>query len=235
MIKFPTPRGIATLVTRTVIIAECRRLEKKQMIKKGASKKNLQEEEGPERVDLTEQTILLKKSMDVFAWEPADMTGVPKRIIKHSLNVNPSIEPVAQKGRVLASDRTQVVIKEVEEWVNAGIVRPIRITIPYEHPSGKLEVGSSVLITMFLDAFKGYHQVRMAQEDARETHCTYDRGTYCSRKMPSDLKMLGATLQRLVGHGLSIPDRKNPRGLRRQHGHQEQRRKNADSRHRRDV
>ncbi|GJV30963.1 reverse transcriptase domain-containing protein [Tanacetum coccineum] len=39
MIKFPTPRGIATLVTRTVIIAECRRLEKKQMIEKGASKK----------------------------------------------------------------------------------------------------------------------------------------------------------------------------------------------------
>ncbi|GJU44485.1 reverse transcriptase domain-containing protein [Tanacetum coccineum] len=70
--------------------------------------------------------ILLKKSMDVFAWEPADMTGVPKRIIEHSLNVNPSIEPVAQKRRVLAPDRTQVVIKEVEEWVKAGIVRPIR-------------------------------------------------------------------------------------------------------------
>ncbi|GKD74935.1 hypothetical protein Tco_1333217 [Tanacetum coccineum] len=40
MIKFPTPRGIATLVTRTVIIAKCRRPEKKQMIEKGASKKN---------------------------------------------------------------------------------------------------------------------------------------------------------------------------------------------------
>ncbi|GKC19486.1 reverse transcriptase domain-containing protein [Tanacetum coccineum] len=39
MIKFPTPRGITTLVTRTMIIAECWRLEKKQMIEKGASKK----------------------------------------------------------------------------------------------------------------------------------------------------------------------------------------------------
>ncbi|GKD85724.1 hypothetical protein Tco_1356878 [Tanacetum coccineum] len=105
MINFPTPRGIATLVTQTVVIAECRRLEKKLMIKMGASQKTLQEEEGPERVDLTEQTLinptypdqlvtiggnlseecksqlrmLLKKSMDVFAWEPVDMTGVPKR------------------------------------------------------------------------------------------------------------------------------------------------------------
>ncbi|GKD52957.1 reverse transcriptase domain-containing protein [Tanacetum coccineum] len=64
--------------------------------------------------------------MDVFAWEPTDMTGVPKRIIEHSLNVNPLIEPAAQKRRVLASDRTLVVIKEVEEWVNAGIIRPVR-------------------------------------------------------------------------------------------------------------
>ncbi|GJZ17196.1 hypothetical protein Tco_0553319 [Tanacetum coccineum] len=125
MMKFPTPRGIATLVTRTVVIAECQRLEKKQMVEKGTDKKTLQEEEGPERVDLTEQTlgnpaypdqlvmiggnlseecksqlrILLKKSMDVFAWEPADMTGIPKRIIEHSLNVNPSIEPAAWKTK----------------------------------------------------------------------------------------------------------------------------------------
>nr|GEV90981.1 reverse transcriptase domain-containing protein [Tanacetum cinerariifolium] len=70
--------------------------------------------------------VLLKKSTDVFAWEPADITGIPRRIIEHTLNVNPSIEPVAQKRRVLASDRTQVISREVEEWVNAGIVRPVR-------------------------------------------------------------------------------------------------------------
>ncbi|GKG45839.1 hypothetical protein Tco_0498285, partial [Tanacetum coccineum] len=61
--------------------------------------------------------------MDIFAWEPADMKGIPRRIIEHSLNVNPSMEPFAQKRRVMASDRTQAVIKKVGEWVNAGIVR----------------------------------------------------------------------------------------------------------------
>ncbi|GJR17887.1 reverse transcriptase domain-containing protein [Tanacetum coccineum] len=68
---------------------------------------------------------LLKKSMDVFAWESADITGIPIRILEHSLNVNPSVEPVAQKRRVMASDRTSVVNNEVEEWVSAGIVRPM--------------------------------------------------------------------------------------------------------------
>ncbi|GJZ74777.1 reverse transcriptase domain-containing protein [Tanacetum coccineum] len=32
MIKFPTPKGIATLIARTITIAECRKREEKQMI-----------------------------------------------------------------------------------------------------------------------------------------------------------------------------------------------------------
>nr|GEU63514.1 hypothetical protein [Tanacetum cinerariifolium] len=36
MMKFPTPKGVATLVTWTIIIAECRRLEKKQMVKENS-------------------------------------------------------------------------------------------------------------------------------------------------------------------------------------------------------
>ncbi|GKC78067.1 hypothetical protein Tco_1128841, partial [Tanacetum coccineum] len=124
MVKFPTPRGVATLVTRTMIISECRRLEKKQMIKTDTRRNTLPDKEDPERVDLLK--ALLKKSIDVFTWEPSDMTGIPRRIIEHTLNVNPSTEPVAQKRRVLTSDKTQVVIKKVEEWVKAGIVRPVR-------------------------------------------------------------------------------------------------------------
>ncbi|GJV41999.1 hypothetical protein Tco_1420439 [Tanacetum coccineum] len=32
MVKFPTPKGVVTLVTRSAIISECRRLERKQMV-----------------------------------------------------------------------------------------------------------------------------------------------------------------------------------------------------------
>ncbi|GJS92461.1 hypothetical protein Tco_0799429 [Tanacetum coccineum] len=115
MMKFPTPKGVATLVTRTVIIAECRRLERKQMI----------EEERPNgegEVAVTEEVLvnpsfpdqlvtikgglsdaardqlkcLLKDNLGVFAWEPSDMTGVLRRIIKHALNVNPSLDPAEE-------------------------------------------------------------------------------------------------------------------------------------------
>ena len=40
MMKFPTPRGIATLVTRSVIISECRRLEEKFLSDKVAETKS---------------------------------------------------------------------------------------------------------------------------------------------------------------------------------------------------
>ncbi|GKB01382.1 hypothetical protein Tco_0829426 [Tanacetum coccineum] len=64
--------------------------------------------------------------MDVFAWQPSDIVGVPRRVIKHALNVNVSVSPVAQKRRVLCTDKSRAVMKEVEKWVRARIVRPVK-------------------------------------------------------------------------------------------------------------
>ncbi|GKD29511.1 hypothetical protein Tco_1240289 [Tanacetum coccineum] len=145
MMKFPTPKGVATLVTRTVIIAECRRSEKKQMIEKDGP-------EGKGEMAVTEEVLvnpsfpdqlvtiggglseagkdqlkfLLKDNMGVFAWEPSNMTCVPRRNIEHALNVNPSLDPVCQKRRTFSMEKSRVVTNEVAEWVKAGIVRPVK-------------------------------------------------------------------------------------------------------------
>nr|GEY73761.1 reverse transcriptase domain-containing protein [Tanacetum cinerariifolium] len=102
MVKFPTPRGIAKLVTRNVIISKCRRLEKKQMAEKEAHRTTPLAEAEPKEVRLMEEILvnpaypeqlvtvreylpegckiqlkaLLKKNMDIFAWDPSDMIGV---------------------------------------------------------------------------------------------------------------------------------------------------------------
>ncbi|GJR98182.1 reverse transcriptase domain-containing protein [Tanacetum coccineum] len=47
--------------------------------------------------------------------EPSDMAGIPKWLIRHTLNVNNSVSPVAQKRRVLGTEKSRVVTKEVEE------------------------------------------------------------------------------------------------------------------------
>nr|GEX47099.1 hypothetical protein [Tanacetum cinerariifolium] len=42
---------------------------------------------------------LLQRNLDVFAWKPADMIGVPKHIMEHRLNVWEGCSPVRQKKR----------------------------------------------------------------------------------------------------------------------------------------
>ncbi|GKF20136.1 hypothetical protein Tco_0068774 [Tanacetum coccineum] len=149
MMKFPTPRGIATLVPRTAVIFECRQLEEKQTLPEEQRKErmtemdeNAVEEEVMVNPAFPDQKViigtqfslacqkqlisLLRDNQDVFAWQPSDMAGVLRRIIQHSLNINVSITPVAQKRRILGSEKSKAVMKEVEEWIKDGIVRPVR-------------------------------------------------------------------------------------------------------------
>ncbi|GKC85582.1 hypothetical protein Tco_1141299 [Tanacetum coccineum] len=116
MMKFPTLRGITTLVTR-------RRKACKAQLK-----------------------LLLKDNMDIFAWEPADMTGVPRSIIEHKLNVNTSVELKLKKRRVLAPEKSEVVTRYVSEWVKAGIVRPVRYPTWIANPIKKAKATYQRLI-----------------------------------------------------------------------------------------
>ncbi|GJR58946.1 reverse transcriptase domain-containing protein [Tanacetum coccineum] len=70
--------------------------------------------------------LLLKDNIDIFFLEPADITGVPRRVIEHNLNVNDSIDPERQKWKVLAPEKSDAVAKDVDEWVKSSIVRPVR-------------------------------------------------------------------------------------------------------------
>lgn len=69
---------------------------------------------------------LLKNNQDVFAWEPSNMTGVPRSVAEHKLNLNVQDKPVAQKKRFFSEEKNQAINKDVEEWLKAGIIRPVR-------------------------------------------------------------------------------------------------------------
>ncbi|GKA82943.1 reverse transcriptase domain-containing protein [Tanacetum coccineum] len=62
----------------------------------------------------------------------------------------------------------------------------------------KVEAVMGFKYKIFLDAYKGYHQIQMAKEDEEKTAFYTEQGTYYYTKMPFGLKNAGATYQRLV-------------------------------------
>ncbi|GJY85069.1 hypothetical protein Tco_0499095 [Tanacetum coccineum] len=218
MMKFPTPRGITTLVTRTAAVFECWRLEEKRTTQEEKVEEKepdwMEDSVGEEVVvnpAFLEQKVtfktqfskecrlrlisLLNNNMDMFAWQPSDMTGVPKRIIRHTLNVNMSTPHMAQKRRVLGTEKNLAVMKEVKEWVKDACLKDY---YPLPEIDLKIESVMGFRFKCFLDAYKRYHQIQMAEEDEEKATFYIDQGNYFYTKMPFRLKNVGATYQRLV-------------------------------------
>ncbi|GJZ21785.1 reverse transcriptase domain-containing protein [Tanacetum coccineum] len=71
----------------------------------------------------TKLCALLKRDLDIFAWQPSDMTGVPRSIAEHKLNIRNGYSPVRQKKRGQA--RAKAIQAEVQKLVEVGIMREV--------------------------------------------------------------------------------------------------------------
>ncbi|GJS84412.1 reverse transcriptase domain-containing protein [Tanacetum coccineum] len=101
MLKFPVDGGIVTNRSTILIPAEC--------VTEVAIGGMLSAKER------TELCSLLKKHLDIFAWKPSDMTGVPRLIAKHRLNIREGYSPIRQKKRGQASERAKAIQAEMAE------------------------------------------------------------------------------------------------------------------------
>nr|GEY19840.1 reverse transcriptase domain-containing protein [Tanacetum cinerariifolium] len=73
----------------------------------------------------TELCSILKRNLDIFAWQPSDMTGVPRSIAEHRLNIQEGYSPVRQKKRGQAPERAKAIRAEVQKLVEARIMREV--------------------------------------------------------------------------------------------------------------
>ncbi|GJR83040.1 reverse transcriptase domain-containing protein [Tanacetum coccineum] len=247
MLKFPVEGGTVTLRSNRVIPMEC------AMISGPSTQHPVTSQVLEEKIKVAihpeypEQTIaigstltekgrkelcaLLRQNLDVFAWKPADMTGVPRHIAEHRLNVREGCLPVRQKKRGQAPERNKAIQEEVEKLVDAGIMKEVhyhswlsnpvmvkkhdgswRMCVdfkdlnkacpqdgyPLPEIDWKVESLCGYPFKCFLDAYKGYHQIKMAEEDEEKTAFITSQGIFCYSKMPFGLKNAGATYQRLV-------------------------------------
>nr|GEU36312.1 reverse transcriptase domain-containing protein [Tanacetum cinerariifolium] len=110
MLKLSVKGGFITLMSSKMISLECAMLfglEGNLLITK----------------QIVEERI--KRNLDIFSWNPADMTGVPRYIAKHRLNVREGCSPVRHKKRGQATDKNQAIQKEVRKLVDVGIMKDV--------------------------------------------------------------------------------------------------------------
>nr|GFB21329.1 reverse transcriptase domain-containing protein [Tanacetum cinerariifolium] len=152
----------------------------------------------------TELCSVLKKKLDIFAWQPSDMTG--------------------------ALERTRAIQAEVQKLVDAGIMREVyyhdwlsnpvmvkkhdgswRMCVdftdlnracpqdcyPLLEIDWKVESLCGYPFKFFLDAYKGYRQIQLAEADEEKTAFHTGQGVYCYTKMPFGLKNADATYQKI--------------------------------------
>nr|GFA98947.1 reverse transcriptase domain-containing protein [Tanacetum cinerariifolium] len=140
MLKFLTEEGIVTIYNSLLILAECASVDTSSVTpgEKKARPTNLTV---PLHLNFPDQEVvvggslsdkgrtelcsLLKKNLDIFAWQPSDMTGVPRSVAEHRLNVREGCPPVRQKKRGQAPESTKAIQAEVEKLVEAGIMREV--------------------------------------------------------------------------------------------------------------
>ncbi|GJQ98337.1 reverse transcriptase domain-containing protein [Tanacetum coccineum] len=247
MLKFPANGGIVTIRSTILIPAECTTMitSSKEVPKEAeVHPKNFKIALHPNFPDpkvairgtlstegWTKLCSLLKKNLDIFAWQPSDMTGVPRSVAEHRLNIREGYSPVRQKKRGQAPERSKAIQAEVQKLVEAGIMREVyyhdwlsnpvmvkkhdgswRMCVdftdlnkacpqdcyPLPEIDWKVKSLCGYPFKCFLDAYKGYHQIQMAESDEEKTAFHTSQGVYCYTKMPFGLKNAGATYQRLV-------------------------------------
>ncbi|GJW20112.1 reverse transcriptase domain-containing protein [Tanacetum coccineum] len=110
MLKFPVDGGIVTIRSTILMPTECAAITttpKDSAKKAKAGHENFKAAIHPDFPDQeitiggalstkgrTELCALLKGNLDIFAWQPSDMTGVPRSIAEYRLNIREGYLPV---------------------------------------------------------------------------------------------------------------------------------------------
>ncbi|XP_073121112.1 uncharacterized protein [Henckelia pumila] len=81
---------------------------------------------GMEPVLVDQLKTCLTQNVDVFAWSPKELTGVPAHLAEHRLNILPGSRPVRQKKRHFGAEKDKVIAEQVRELLEAGHVKEVQ-------------------------------------------------------------------------------------------------------------
>ena len=68
---------------------------------------------------------LLRRNVDVFAWDAYETPGLDPKFICHHLNVDPSVTPKKQPPRRPSNEHVEAVKSEVSKLKQAGAIKEV--------------------------------------------------------------------------------------------------------------
>jgi hypothetical protein len=67
----------------------------------------------------------LRANADIFAWIPSDMSGIPREVAEHSLDILPHSRVVQQRLRRFDEERRQAIEVELWKLLEAGFIKEV--------------------------------------------------------------------------------------------------------------
>nr|GEX53423.1 reverse transcriptase domain-containing protein [Tanacetum cinerariifolium] len=135
-----------------------------------------------------------------------------RELSKHRLNIREGCPPVRQKKRSQAPKRNKAIQEEVERLVKAGIMKEVHYHSWLSNSTGRWNPSVDTHFKCFLDAYKGYHEIKMTKEDEEKTTFITSQRIFCYSKMPFGLKnaresyqlLINKAFQKQIGRDLEV-------------------------------
>jgi hypothetical protein len=67
----------------------------------------------------------LRANIDIFAWSPSDMPGIPREVAEHSLDILPHSRVVQQRLQRFDEERRRVIGVELRKLLEAGFIKKV--------------------------------------------------------------------------------------------------------------
>uniref|UniRef100_A0A2N9HAB0 Uncharacterized protein n=1 Tax=Fagus sylvatica TaxID=28930 RepID=A0A2N9HAB0_FAGSY len=194
LVRFPTEHGIGEMKGDQAIARECYL--------------NFCNEKRKTRIGTTMPAEIrgsivqfLRENADVFAWSHEDMPGMQPSWRKVDKLLTAGFIREVYYPEWLAN--VVMVKKPNGKWRMCVDFTDLNKACPKDsYPLPRIDqlVDSTAghKLLSFMDAFSGYNQIRMEEEDQEKTAFITSRGLFCYKVMPFGLKNAGATYQRLV-------------------------------------
>jgi hypothetical protein len=67
----------------------------------------------------------LHANIDIFAWSPSDMLGIPREVTEHALEIRAGSRPVKQRLRCFDEEKRKVIGEEIHKLLKAGFIKEV--------------------------------------------------------------------------------------------------------------